>query len=58
MHEKSPIPFDSKFKKLDGDDVKTDKTELLKFEFFIDPKNPESRNSKEFVIFKDRKPED
>jgi hypothetical protein len=58
MHKKSRIPFVSKFEKVDGDDVKADKTELLKFDFFIDPKNPEFRYSKEFVIFKDGRSED
>jgi hypothetical protein len=43
---------------VDGDDVEADKAELIKFNFFVDPKNPAFRHSKEFTIFKNGKPED
>jgi hypothetical protein len=34
------------------------KTEYIKFDFFVDPENPASRYSKEFFIFKDNLPEE
>jgi hypothetical protein len=48
IQESPPIPFVPKVKKVDGDGVKT---EVIKFDFFADPKNPPSTYSKELAIF-------
>jgi hypothetical protein len=45
-----------KMKKVDGSDEK--KTELIKFEFLMDPYIPDSKYSLQFTIFKDRFPKD
>jgi hypothetical protein len=55
VHEKPPIPFVSKVKKMvkvDGTDA--DKSEWIKLEFLMDPDNPASKYSRQFAIFKDR----
>jgi hypothetical protein len=51
-----PIPFVSKVKnmdKVDGPDA--DKSDWIKLEFLMDPDNPalDSKDSRQFVIFKD-----
>lgn len=58
MLESPSIPFVLNVKKVDFNAVEADKTELIKFDIFVDPKNPASRYSKEFVIFKDGGPEE
>ena len=56
--ENLPIPFVSKTKKVEADGMETDKTEYIKFDFFVDWKNPASHYSKEFLIFKDGRQEE
>jgi hypothetical protein len=53
LRETPPIPFVSRAKKFKMEGAEVDKTEYIKFDFFIDPENPSSRYSKEFLIFKD-----
>jgi hypothetical protein len=53
---KTPIPFDSKLKKMDkvyGPDA--EKSELIKLVILMDPDNPAlgSKYSQQFAIFKD-----
>jgi hypothetical protein len=57
LRETPPIPFVSRAKKVETVGADVDKTEYIKFDFFIDPENPASRYSKEFLIFKDGCPE-
>jgi hypothetical protein len=45
-----------KVDKVDGHDA--DKSEWIKLEFLMDPDNPASKYSRQFVIFKDGCPED
>jgi hypothetical protein len=53
VRENPPIPFVSKVKKLDkADGGEVEKTELIKLEFLMDPANPASKYSRQFVIFK------
>jgi hypothetical protein len=59
VRENSPIPLSSKVKKMDkvgGPDV--EKSEWIKFDFFMDPDNPASKYSQQFAIFKDGCPKD
>jgi hypothetical protein len=59
MRENPLIPFVPKIEKVDGGGVlEADKTELIKFDFSVDPKIPASRYSKEVIIFKDEGLED
>ena len=58
LRENAPISFVSKTKKVESDGMETDKTDHIKFDFFVDPENPASRYSKEFLIFKDGCPEE
>lgn len=59
VRENPPIPFVSKVKKLDkADGGEVEKTELIKLEFLMDPANPASKYSRQFVIFKDGCPEE
>jgi hypothetical protein len=53
LRETHPIPFVSRSKKAEAERAEVYKTEYIKFDFFVDPENPESRYSKEFLIFKD-----
>ena len=53
-----PIPFVSKTKKVESDGMQADKTEYIKLDFFVEPENPASHYSKEFLIFKDGCPEE
>jgi hypothetical protein len=57
LRETPPIPFVSRAKKVETEGVEVDKTKYIKFDFFVDPENPASRYSKEFLIFKDGCPE-
>ena len=57
LHENPPIPFVSRTKKVESDELEVDKTEYIKFDFFVDPENPAYRYYKEFLIFKDGCPE-
>jgi hypothetical protein len=52
MRESPPIPFVTKVKKVHGDPVEADKTELIKFNFFVDPENPASTS---FLRMEDRR---
>jgi hypothetical protein len=45
-------------KKLEAEGVDSDKVESIRFDFLVDPSNPATRFSKEFIIFKDGSPED
>ena len=58
LHENFFITFVSKTKKAESDGMVLEKTEYIKFEFFVDPENPASCYSKEFLIFKDEFPEE
>ena len=58
MRENPPIPFVTKLKKLETEGADPDKVESLRFEFLVDPSNPATRFSKEFIIFKDGSPEE
>jgi hypothetical protein len=58
LHEIPTIPFVSRAKKVETKGAEVDKTEYIKFDFFVDPENPASRYSKEFLIFKDGCPEE
>ena len=58
MRENPPIPFVTKLKKLETEGADSDKVESIRFEFLVDPSNPATRFSKEFIIFKDRSPEE
>jgi hypothetical protein len=58
MHENPSIPFTPKSKKVKSELTEADKTELIKFDFFVDPKNSATKFSKDFLIFKDGCPED
>jgi hypothetical protein len=50
----TPFPFVSKLKKMDKvDGPDTDKMELVKLQFFMEPDNPTSKYSRKFAIFKD-----
>jgi hypothetical protein len=51
------ILFVPKVKKVGGDGLNADKTELIKFDFFVDSENPASKYSKEFENVKDGGPE-
>jgi hypothetical protein len=57
LRENPAIPSVFRAKKVETEGVEVDKTEYIKFDFFVDPENPASRYSKEFLIFKDRCPE-
>jgi hypothetical protein len=58
MRENPPIPFTPNSKKVKSELTEADKTELITFDFFVDPKNSATKFSKEFLIFKDGGPED
>jgi hypothetical protein len=58
LRETLSIPFVSRAKKVETEGAEVDKTEYIKFDFFVDPENPSSRYSKEFLIFKDSCPEE
>jgi hypothetical protein len=58
MHEKPPIPFTPKSTKVKSELTEADKTELITFDFFVNPENSATKFSKEFLIFKDGRPED
>ena len=58
MRENPPIPFVTKLKKLEAEGADFDKVESIRFEFLVDPSNPVTWFSKEFIIFKDGSPED
>ena len=58
MRENPPIPFVTKPKKVEAEGADSDKVESIRFEFLVDPSNPATRFSKEFIIFKDGSPED
>jgi hypothetical protein len=58
MRENPPIPFIPKSKKVKSELTEADKTELITFDFFVDPENSATKFSKEFLIFKDGDPED
>jgi len=58
LRETPPIPFVSRTKKVETECAEVDKTEYIKFDFFVDPENPASRYSKEFLVFKDGCPEE
>jgi hypothetical protein len=45
-------------KKVKSELTEADMTELITFDFFVEPKNSATKFSKEFLIFKDRCPED
>jgi hypothetical protein len=53
LRKTPPIPFVSRAKKVETDGSEVDKTEYIKFDFFIDPENPASHYSREFLVFKD-----
>jgi hypothetical protein len=52
------ISFVRNVKKVDGESVEVDKSDLINFEFFVDPKNPASSYNKEVIIFEDGRSED
>jgi hypothetical protein len=56
--ENPPIPFVLKAKKVETSDEAVDKTEHIRWEFFMDPSNPASKYSRHFMIFKDGGAED
>jgi hypothetical protein len=58
MRENPPIPFVAKLKRLEADDSDAEKVESVRFEFLVDPSNPNTRFTKEFFIFKDGTPEE
>jgi hypothetical protein len=58
MREYPPIPFTPKSKKVKSELTEADKTELITFDFIVDPENSATKDSKEFLIFKDGDPED
>jgi hypothetical protein len=58
MRENPPIPFTPKSKKVKSELTEAEKTELITFDFFVDPENSATKYSKEFLIFKDGDPED
>jgi hypothetical protein len=58
LRKTPPIPFVSRAKKFETEGAEADKTEYTKFDFFVDPENPASCFSKEFLIFKDGCPEE
>jgi hypothetical protein len=58
MRENPPFPFTPKSKKVKSELTEADKTELITFDFFVDPENSATEFSKEFLIFKDGRPED
>jgi hypothetical protein len=43
---------------VEAEGADSDKVESIKFELLVDPSNPATRFSKDFVIFKDGNPED
>jgi len=45
-------------KRLEADGSDTEKVESLRFEFLVDPSNPNTRFTKEFFIFKDQTTEE
>jgi hypothetical protein len=45
-------------KKVETEGMEVDKKEYIKFDFFVDPENPVSWYSKEFLIFEDGCPEE
>jgi hypothetical protein len=57
MRENPPIPFVTKLKKLETEGADSDKVESIRIEFLVDPSNPATQFSKEF-IFKDGSPEE
>jgi transposase InsO family protein len=58
MRENPPIPFVAKLKRLEADGSDAEKVESVRFEFLVDPSNPNTRFTKEFFIFKDGTPEE
>jgi hypothetical protein len=58
MRENPPILFTPKSKKAKSELTEADRTELITFDFFVDPENSGTKFSKEFLIFKDGCPED
>jgi len=58
MRENPPIPFVAKLKRLEADGSEVEKVESIRFEFLVDPSNPNTRFTKEFFIFKDGTPEE
>ena len=58
MRENPTISSVTKLKKLEAEGADSDKVESIRFEFLVDPSNPEIWFSKEFFIFKDGSPEE
>jgi hypothetical protein len=58
LQENPPIPFVSRIQKIETEIMEVDKTEYIKFDFFVGPENPASRYSMEYLIFKDGCPEE
>jgi hypothetical protein len=58
MCENPPIPFVTKLKKMEAEGADSDKVESIRFEFLVDPSNPATRFSNEFLVFKDGSPEE
>jgi hypothetical protein len=58
LRETPPINFVSRAKKVETEGAEVDKTEYIKFDFFVDPENSVSRYSKEFLVFTDDCPEE
>jgi hypothetical protein len=55
---RTPQSLVTKVKNAEVVGADSDKVQSIRFEFLIDPSNPATRFSKEFVIFKDGSPED
>ena len=58
MRENPHIHFVAKLKRLEADGSDAEKVESVRFEFLVDPSNPNTRFTKEFFIFKDGTPEE
>jgi len=48
----------AKLKRLETDSSDAEKVESVRFEFLVDPSNPNTRFTKDFFIFKDGTPEE